>query len=622
VPWPAGSCSIAAPREGVLRADRVFRGLLLALAAGALGMALVVALTGGIDTPAFRARGAARPFVAGIVFAIAYVALERRAAAAALREPAATLARAAPWIAALAALSVTTIAIRHGAFVAGGSDAYGYLSEAYGWARGELPRPYAIPLTLPVARSDWLQTPLGYWPGTAPHTIVPSYAPGLPLLMAMAIRIANPIGPYLLVPLSAGLFVWGTFLLGRRMAGSTSGLAAALLAATSPIALFMSLQPMSDVPSAAIWTGAAAAASGRTRRDTIVAGLCAALGILVRPNLVPLAILPLAFHLKRGFRLKAEATKGAADEWRLAAIYCAMWLPAAIAIAALNTYWYGSPFLSGYGDPHALYSVGNVWPNLRHYGWWLLQSQSAWIAVSLAALLRPPPMRAPLALAWAFALVTLIVYLPYERYELWWYLRFLLPGMGPLFALVAAGLVTVARGARKPWGAAAACAIFAPIAWHAVVFASALEMWGPLKASEHKYADVGTFIARRSPPNAVFFAMQHSGSIRYYGGRHTLRYDLLDADAARRVPADLERMGLHPYLAIEDAELADVRRVFGLPADRPVPWPYVARLNRFGVSILDLAAHPSGDAPVPIEPGLAPPYAPPADVIGPVVTSR
>ena len=106
--------------------------------------------------------------------------------------------------------------------------------------------------------------------------------------------------------------------------------------------------------------------------------------------------------------------------------------------------------------------------------------------------------------------------------------------------------------------------------------------------------------------------MQQSGSIRYYGGRHTLRYDLLDADTARRAPAALERMGLHPYLAIEDAETADVRKVFGLPEGRPLPWPYVARMNRFGgVSIFDLAARPSDEAPVPIEPGLAHAYAPP-----------
>ena len=41
--------------------------------------------------------------------------------------------------------------------------------------------------------------------------------------------------------------------------------------------------------------------------------------------------------------------------------------------------------------------------------------------------------------------------------------------------------------------------------------------------SEHKYAGVGEFVARRLPANAVVLAMQHSGTISYCGGRHTPR---------------------------------------------------------------------------------------------------
>jgi hypothetical protein len=372
------------------------------------------------------------------------------------------------------------------------------------------------------------------------------------------------------------------------------------------------------VPSAAIWTGAAAAAIGDRRRDTIAAGLCAALGILVRPNLVALAILPLIGLVASAFRRDSGERVASAfrrNDWRRAALYCALWMPAAIAIGVLNAFWYGSPFLSGYGDPHALYSVQNIGPNLRHYVAWLFQSQLGVIAmagVSLVAIVRRGRSRAAIALVCAYPIVTLILYLPYERYEQWWYLRFLLPGMGPLFALVAAGLVTLAREIRRPLGLAVSAIVFALLVWHAISFAAAQRMWGPFRESEHKYADAGTFIALRLPSNAVFFAMQHSGSIRYYGGRHTLRYDLMDGDVARRAPAELERLGRHPYLAIEDAETADVRRVFDLPQDRPLPWPYVARMHRFGgVSIFDLAARPSGEAPVPIEPGLAPEYSSP-----------
>jgi hypothetical protein len=116
------------------------------------------------------------------------------------------------------------------------------------------------------------------------------------------------------------------------------------------------------------------------------------------------------------------------------------------------------------------------------------------------------------------------------------------------------------------------------------------------------------------PPDAVFLAVQHSGTIRYYGGRHTLRYDMLDRNTAPRAVTELERLGLHPYLAIEDGETQYVRKAFGFAEDAPLPWPRVARMHQNGgFTIFDLAAHPAVEDPVPIEPGLAPPYAAPAD---------
>jgi hypothetical protein len=333
----------------------------------------------------------------------------------------------------------------------------------------------------------------------------------------------------------------------------------------------------------------------------------------VRANLVPLAVLPLVFLLK---------TRGR----REAAIYCAIWMPAAIAIAVLYSAWYGSPFTSGYGSAESLFSVRHVWPNLRRFIPWLIQSQSAGVLVAVIPLFvaERNQMRAAVALSSAFFLGTLFLYLPYLPFDAWWFLRFLLPGLGALFALMAAGLVLLARKIRRPWGHVAACAVFAWLIWHAAAFAFAEHFWGPLKASEQKYAVLGTFIARQMPPDAVFFAAQHSGTIRYYGGRHTLRYDRLDRITARRLPPELERMGLHPYLAIEDGETPFVRKAFGLTGDGPLPWPYVARLDEFGgVTIFDLAAPPSGGGPVRIDPGIAAAYSPPADMrIEPAIRIR
>jgi hypothetical protein len=59
-----------------------------------------------------------------------------------------------------------------------------------------------------------------------------------------------------------------------------------------------------------------------------------------------------------------------------------------------------------------------------------------------------------------------------------------------------------------------------------------------------------------------------------------------------------------------------VNREFGLPADRPLPWPYIARMRESGgVGIYDLASHPQGNSPVAIEPGGAPRYAAPKAIV-------
>jgi hypothetical protein len=49
--------------------------------------------------------------------------------------------------------------------------------------------------------------------------------------------------------------------------------------------------------------------------------------------------------------------------------------------------------------------------------------------------------------------------------------------------------------------------------------------------------------------------MFHSGSVRYYGGRMTLRYDMLDQAWLDRSLAWLEQHGAHPYLLVSDWEI-------------------------------------------------------------------
>src|SRR5689334_1552344 len=109
-------------------------------------------------------------------------------------------------IAAVLALAVLGIGLRWGVAVAGGSDSYGYISQAGLWQQG-LPIVYQDVMRSspwPGAPDTW--TPLGYRPSpTRRGAIVPIYAPGLPLLMAAAQRIVGFCGAFLVVPLCGAL---------------------------------------------------------------------------------------------------------------------------------------------------------------------------------------------------------------------------------------------------------------------------------------------------------------------------------------------------------------------------------------------------------------------------------
>jgi hypothetical protein len=537
----------------------------------------------------------------GLVLLLVHAAVFRASFAGDAGRVTAVLRPRLPALAMLCALILGVHAIRYGSFTAGGSDSFGYVSQAYGWASGSLPRAEPLPITMPWPSSDASLAPLGYRPGPEPHTIVPTYAPGLPLIMAAAL-VFGACGPFLVVPFSAALVVWLTFCLGRRMGGPWAGILAALFAVTSPIVLFMSLSPMSDIPAAALWTGAALAVLGDTRRSAFAAGLWTAAGFLVRPNL---PIIPIVLFAHLAFTSRSR------ERWIRLALFGAAAVPAAIAIAALNTAWYGAPSNSGYGAAAEIFSAGNILPNLARYPVWLWRSQSPLVLVAFVPLLprfRQDAFQPAVRLCAALFVATLLCYLVYMHFEEWWYVRFLLPAIPAVLALMTTGLVVLGRRLPRPWGHVAVAAVSIALLNYMTRFDIGQGMFGPLKAGERRYADVGAYIQRALPPNAVIFSVQQSGSARYYGGRMTIRWDLIDREWTGRAAGEVERLGLHPYMLIEDWELPQMRGWFGLAPEAPIPWPLVARMRENGgVSVLDLATKvPGSVAPVALTSGEAP----------------
>jgi Dolichyl-phosphate-mannose-protein mannosyltransferase len=580
--------------------------VLLGVAVIVLAWGLMVMLTGGIDTRlgwlVIRSRDPFRALVAGVALLLLHVVLSPAGWRGAADRLALRVTTAAPVIAAVAALLLSVHAVRDGAFVAGSADAYGYVSQAYGWARGTLPQGESLSISVPWPSGDASLAPLGYRPGPRPHTIVPTYAPGLPLIMAATTFIAGACGPFLVVPLCAALVVWLTFRLGRRTGGTPAGLLAALVVTTSPVVVFQAVWPMSDIPAAALWTGAILAALGDRRRGALASGLCAAAGLLVRPNLPVLPLVLLAYL--------AFSSRGR-ERWIRVAVFCAAVVPAGIAIAGLNAAWYGAPWNSGYGAAAELYSARNIVPNLARYPVWLWQTQTPLLLLALVPF--APRFRADadaraVRLCAAVFLATLGSYLVYSPFEEWWYLRFLLPGIPALLVLMSTGVVALGRRLPSPGGRMKVTAVALLLLVFTMRFNAAHGMFGPLKDVESRYSDVGIYIHEALPPNAIVFCVQQSGSVRYYGGRMTIRWDLVDRDWTARAAAEVERLGLHPYMVIEDWEAPQMRDWFGLAPEAPLPWPLVARLREpVGVSVLDLASRPpAGTVPAALTPGRAP----------------
>src|SRR6516162_10467240 len=188
--------------------------------------------------------------------------------------------------AAMLAIATLVTGVRWGAMIAGGADSYGYVSQAGYWQRGSVVVQEDVirPSPWPGAALTW--SPLGYRPSPSrPDAIVPLYAPGLPLLMALGQLIAGFCGAFFVVPLCGGLTIWLTYALGRRVFDAPGiALWGAALVACSPVFLYQLMNAMSDVPVTAAWTLALVLALAGW---PLSAGLATTAAIAIRPSLAP-----------------------------------------------------------------------------------------------------------------------------------------------------------------------------------------------------------------------------------------------------------------------------------------------------------------------------------------------
>ena len=454
--------------------------------------------------------------------------------------------QAVKWLALALALTAALLGLRFGTFVASGSDSYGYVSQADLWLHRTLIIDEPLSAEAPWRYANFTLTPLGYHPGDRRGTMVPTYSPGLPIVMAGFKAIGGETAVYWVVPLIGALAVWLTYVLGAKLAGGEAGVLAALALLVSPAFLFQLMWPMSDVPVMAWWLASIVLALGRTRYHAFGAGLLTAAAVLTRPNLVLLAI-PIA-------ALVAIQQATWRERLERAFVFGIAALPGPVAVAMINNHLFGSPFSSGYGTFATIYSWRYFTANVTQYPIWLLETQTPFVLLALVAppLLRSganPDARRIAVFGLSFSLVLLLSYLWYTPYDNWTYLRFLLPAYPLLLAAAAAVFTYLAPTAprRRPLAFITLAVLLA-----AVGFWQGRAAFG-VRADESRSLAAARFAAAL-PDNAAIICNQHSGSIRYYANRVTLRYEWLEPDVYTEAIDYLHSIGRPVFVVLDDVE--------------------------------------------------------------------
>jgi hypothetical protein len=363
----------------------------------------------------------------------------------------------------------------------------------------------------------------------------------------------------MVVPLLGALAVWLTYCLGLKFGDGYVAALASVALLVSPIFLSRLVWPMSDVPAMAWWLTAIVLATEPTTPRTALAGAATAAAILTRPNLFPLALLLGVLILTRCASARTSVSR--------VALFTLAMLPGAIAVAVFNNHLYGSPLASGYGTVDTIYAGRYFVTNLVRYPTWLVETQTPFILLAFAApfLLRRAgrPVVSRLSL---FALIffagVLLLYLWYTPYDDREYLRFLLPAYPSMLAAAAAAFGVLAPKAQRPRATA-----FAAVAL-------ILAVWGVwqgrqaffTRGYEARYRAAAR-MAATLPDNALFLSNLHSGSLRYYANRLTLRFEWLAPDVYVAALEQLRESGRPLFAVLDESEREVFRARYASVAD-------------------------------------------------------
>jgi hypothetical protein len=185
----------------------------------------------------------------------------------------------------------------------------------------------------------------------------------------------------------------------------------------------------------------------------------------------------------------------------------------------------------------------------RYFAWMLESHTPVWLLALAAPVILPGWLT---GLLLALVIVNVACYLPYVVFNDWWYLRFMLPAIAVLLVMnVAVVDVAVQAVLRSPRRVRTALAVFAVAFGVIFVREARARSVFDLRRLESRYERAGTYVRSHLPPTAMVITSWESGSVRFYGNRRTLVWDVLDPAWLDRALEYCRARGLRPYLLFE-----------------------------------------------------------------------
>src|SRR5262249_6296962 len=139
----------------------------------------------------------------------------------------------------------------------------------------------------------------------------------------------------------------------------------------------------------------------------------------------------------------------------------------------------------------------------------------------------PPAKRRMVWFALLFSAALFAAYLLYTPFEIWTYTRFLLPAIALLSVLGSWAVFALGRRLGSPALQFLAAVAVLLLACRSAAYVSERGIL-EIPRGDSRYLAAAKFVSDATPASGLIVSMQHSGSIRYYAARTTLRWDWID----------------------------------------------------------------------------------------------